>query len=136
MDIKQATQADCSLLAELNHQLIRDEEHRNSMTVAQLAERMRDWLAADYVAYLFQLDSKSVGYALYRSEPDFIYLRQFFVQHDFRRRGLGQAAFQWLTDNIWKKRLVRIDVLCTNSIGIAFWRSVGFDDYCITMERG
>jgi predicted acetyltransferase len=64
-----------------------------------------------------------------------MYLRQFFVVPEFRRRGLGRTAFQWLNDNIWQKVLVRIDVLCANDAGIAFWRALGFDDYCITMER-
>jgi hypothetical protein len=31
----------CALLAELNHQLIRDEGHRNRMTVPELKRRMR-----------------------------------------------------------------------------------------------
>jgi hypothetical protein len=38
-----ATIADIPLLAEWNHQLIRDEGHRNPMGVAKLAERMSSW---------------------------------------------------------------------------------------------
>ena len=30
---------------------------------------------------------------------------------------------------------IRLDVLIGNAGGIQFWRSVGFEDYCITMER-
>ena len=37
---RQATAADVSALAPLNAQLIREEGHRNSMSVAELAERM------------------------------------------------------------------------------------------------
>jgi GNAT superfamily N-acetyltransferase len=48
-----ATQADCPLLAELNHQLIRDEGHRNRMTVPELTERMRGWLAGEYRVVIF-----------------------------------------------------------------------------------
>ncbi len=136
MDMQKASQPDCSLLATLNHQLIRDEGHRNSMTVDQLTIRMESWLATDYAAYIVRLDAEPTGYALFRTETEFIYLRQFFVHPDFRRRGIGSSAFQWLNDNIWHNELVRIDVLCANNAGIAFWRSMGFDDYCITMERG
>ena len=53
-----AIQADCPLLAELNHQLIRDEVHRNRMTVPELAERIRGWLAGEYRAVIF-LDTGS-----------------------------------------------------------------------------
>jgi hypothetical protein len=45
---RQAAADDAPLLAELNHQLIRDEGHRNPMTVPQLEERMRQWLASEY----------------------------------------------------------------------------------------
>lgn len=41
MNSRRATLADCALLAELNHQLIRDERHRNKMTVPELELRMR-----------------------------------------------------------------------------------------------
>jgi hypothetical protein len=47
-----ATQADVPLLAELNHQLIRDEGHSNPMTVPQLAERMSNWIEGEYTAIL------------------------------------------------------------------------------------
>ncbi len=48
MTFRPATNDDCPLLAELNHQLIRDEGHRNRMTVAELEQRMRGWLAGEY----------------------------------------------------------------------------------------
>ncbi len=71
-----ATADDCPLLAELNHQLIQDEGHRNRMRVAELERRMRDWLAGDYRAVLFEERSEVVAYALFRELPDEIYLRQ------------------------------------------------------------
>jgi hypothetical protein len=47
MNFRSATLDDAPLLAEMNHQLIRDEGHRNPMTVFELAERMREWLSGD-----------------------------------------------------------------------------------------
>ena len=41
---REALASDLGLLADWNQQLIRDEGHRNRMTVAQLEERMRLWL--------------------------------------------------------------------------------------------
>jgi hypothetical protein len=29
---------------------------------------------------------------------------------------------------------VRVEVLVGNAVGVAFWRSVGFRDYCLTLE--
>ena len=42
MTFRFSTLEDCALLAELNHQFIRDEGHGNSMTVTELEQRMRD----------------------------------------------------------------------------------------------
>jgi GNAT superfamily N-acetyltransferase len=74
------------------------------------------------------------GYALYRREPEYFYLRQFFVAPEHRRRGIGRAAIYWLRDHVWGNDRVRVEVLVGNTTGIDFWRSVGFADYCLTLE--
>src|SRR6266581_8689945 len=131
-----ASIADASVMAPMNAQLIRDEGHRNSMTVPQLSERMALWLGGEYEAVLFESDSRAIGYALYRFEPEYVYLRQLFVLPELRRRGVARRALEWLRQNAWTVRpRVRIDVLVGNQPGIEFWRSVGFTDYCLTMER-
>ena len=40
MNLRFASQGDLDLLTEWNHVLIRDEDHRKTMTVPQLRERM------------------------------------------------------------------------------------------------
>jgi GNAT superfamily N-acetyltransferase len=120
----------------MNAQLIRDEGHRNAMTMPQLVERMTEWLKTGYQAFLFELEGKTVGYALYRLEPEYVYSRQLFVQPEMRRRGIARHALEWLCENAWGVRArVRIDVLVGNHSAIEFWRSVGFTDYCLTRER-
>jgi predicted acetyltransferase len=135
MTFRQATLDDCALLAELNHQLIRDEGHRNRMTVPELESRMRDWLASDYAAVLFEADGAVIAYALYREQPEEIYLRQLFVVRNRRRQGIGRQAFEILRSNLWpgNKRLT-VDVLVQNTAAVAFWRAVGYKDYCLTLE--
>ncbi len=130
-----AMEPDLDLLAEWNHQLIQDEGHRNRMTVSELRERMQGWLAADYTAVLFANEAEPVAYTLYRETSEEIYLRQFFVRRDSRRMGLGRQAMIILREEIWppKKRLT-VDVLSHNTSGIQFWRSVGYKDYCLTLE--
>jgi GNAT superfamily N-acetyltransferase len=136
MDYRFATFSDCSQLAAMNHQLIRDEGHRNPMTVAELEDRMRDWMAGEYRAVIFERNGRQVGYALYRDESEFVYLRQFFVCRDLRRQGIGRAAIDWLRANVWHGvARVRLEVLVGNASGIAFWRALGFRDYALTMER-
>jgi GNAT superfamily N-acetyltransferase len=131
-----ATAADAQLLAAMNHRLIQDEGHRNSMSVAELEMRMRGWLDGEYQAVLFEDEQGSAGYALFKREADWIYLRQFFVQPERRRRGIGTAAMTWLLENVWiDTPRIRLDVLVGNSEGIEFWRSLGFAEYCVTMEK-
>ena len=135
MTFRGATPGDCPVLAELNHQLIRDEGHRNAMTVPELEQRMRDWLTGKYRAVIFEDGDEVVAYALYREQLEEIYLRQLFVVRNRRRQGLGRRAVEILRSEIWpnNKRLT-VDVLVTNKTARAFWRAVGYADYSLTLE--
>lgn len=129
-----ASDADLGLLAEWNHQLIRDEGHRNPMMVPQLADRMKGWLAREYQAVVFS-EAEPVGYALFKKEDALVYLRQLFVRRDRRRIGIGRAAFAVLKQEIWPHSVrLTVDVLCQNHAAVAFWRSVGYRDYSLTLE--
>ncbi len=135
MTYRVATQADVPLLADLNHQLIRDEGHRNPMTVPELAERMSKWIDGEYTAILFEED-EIVAYALYRNSSDSIYLRQLFVSRAHRRKGVGRRVMNILFQEIWPKdRRITVDVLIHNSTAISFWRAVGFSDYSLALEK-
>ncbi|MBI5687876.1 MAG: GNAT family N-acetyltransferase [Verrucomicrobia bacterium] len=135
MKVRRATTADCPLLGELNHQLIRDEGHRNRMTVSELEQRMRGWLAGEYMAMIFESGGEVVAYALFREQPDEIYLRQLFVVRHHRRKGIGQRAVEILRSEIWpaNKRLT-VEVLVRNEAAVAFWRAMGYRDYALTLE--
>jgi len=135
MEYHIANEIDLDILAQWNHQLIRDEGHRNQMTISQLRDRMRQWLSGDYTAIIFEKDSKSVAYALFRESEDEIYLRQLFVKRENRNQGIGKEAVGILKEEIWTKpKRLTVDVLSGNKPGIAFWHSVGYKDYCLTLE--
>ena len=130
-----ATEDDAPLLAELNHQLIQDEGHRNPMDVPQLTERMAKWLKSGYNAIIFEKGSV-VAYALYRNVSDGIYLRQFFVPEPERRKGYGREAMRLLVEEIFPKGIrVTLDVLAHNEGAQEFWKSVCFSDYFMRMEK-
>jgi ribosomal protein S18 acetylase RimI-like enzyme len=135
MTFRRVNLDDCALLAELNHQLIRDEGHRNKMTVPELEQRMRGWLASEYAAVIFEKGGEVVAHALYREQPGEIYLRQLFVARNRRRKGIGREAVEILRMKISPadKRLT-VDVLVQNTAAIAFWRSVGYKDYYLALE--
>jgi GNAT superfamily N-acetyltransferase len=132
---RSATPLDCPLLAELNHQLIQDEGHRNPMTVPQLEARMRSWLAGEYRAVMFADQGELVAYALYREQAEEIYLRQLFVLRHRRRQGIGREAFEILRRKVWpKSKRLTVEVLVANIGAVAFWRSLGCADYSLTLE--
>ena len=136
MNFRRTTLNDCALLAELNHLLLQDENHRNKkMSIPELEQRMRGWLASEYAAVVFEEDGKVVAYALYREQLEEIYLRQLFVVRNRRRNGIGRKAVEILRTEIWpaSKRLT-VDVLVQNTAAIAFWRSVGYQDYYLALE--
>lgn len=135
MNFRRATVDDSALLAELNHQLIRDEGHRNKMTVAELEQRMRGWLHTEYSAVIFEEKGEAVAYALYREEPEELYLRQLFVVRNRRREGIGRKAMEMLRARIWPKdKRLTVSVLVRNAAAVAFWRAVGYRDYSLTLE--
>ncbi len=135
LTFRRATLDDCARLAELNHQLIQDEGHRNRMTIPQLEQRMRGWLSSEYAATIFEIGEEVVAYALYCEQPEEIYLRQLFVARNRRRQGIGRKAFEILRSQIWPRhKRVTVDVLVHNAPAVAFWHSVGCRDYCLTLE--
>jgi predicted metal-dependent HD superfamily phosphohydrolase/GNAT superfamily N-acetyltransferase len=135
LTFREARLEDCPLLAELNHQLIRDEGHRNPMTAPQLEERMRGFIQGEYRAVIFEQCGEVVAYALYRERPEEIYLRQLFVVRHRRRQGIGRQAVQILRSQVWPKaRRLTVEVLVKNQAAVVFWRAAGFVDYVLTLE--
>ncbi len=127
---------DVPKLARMNQQLIEDEGHRNPMDLTELEARMRSMLGGDYTATLFEQEKGVVAYALWTEQPDWVYLRQFFVARDCRRRGIGAQAIRLLTEEVWPgDKRIRVNVLIGNLPALEFWRAVGFVDYLITLEK-
>ncbi len=136
LEYRVATPDDCATLAQWNHQLIRDEGHRNPMTVADLERRMRDWLTSGaYTALVFEEAGEPVAYALYRDSGPEIYLRQFFVAQHRRRQGIGRRAMDILLASVWPRdRRLTVEVLADNESAVSFWRAIGYRDYALTLE--
>ena len=135
MHLREATAADLPLLAELNWQLIRDQQSSNPMSVAELEERMRGWLASEYRAVVFEVGDQPVAYALFRPAEGGLHLRQFFVARAFRRQGIGRRAIE-----AFRQRFVppgaalTLEVLAHNSPGLAFWRALGFQEHALSFR--
>ena len=136
VEYRTAGDGDLPLLAELNLQLIRDEGHSNPMSAADLEQRMRGWLVRTYSAVLFLNEGVVVGYALYRTDNAGIFLRQFFICRDERRKGHGRAAMEVMLGRVWPAgATLTLEALSTNRAAIDFWRALGFEDYALTLRR-
>ena len=105
------------------------------MTVPELEQRMQGWLASEYTAMLFEDGGEGVAYALYREQPEEIYLRQLFVARNQRRQGIGRQAVEILHSKIWpKNKRLTVEVLVQNEAAVAFWRAAGYKNYSLTLE--
>jgi hypothetical protein len=134
MDIRTVIESDLQELAEMNLQLIGDEGHRNSMSVEELRKRMGAWLQANYYAAIIENDSDIVGYTLWREENEYLYIRQFFIRKEKRRNKFGKKAIEFLKNNLWHGKTLRLEVLINNQVARLFWHDVGLNEYCLTME--
>ena len=122
-------------LAELNRQLIEDEQHPNPMTRAELAERMVRWMEEGYMGYVARAGGAIAGYCLFRDDGKEYYLRQLFVARGHRRRGIATELMDWMYANVWSGKPVRLDVFAQNEEAVAFYRSYGFRGAVLRMER-
>jgi GNAT superfamily N-acetyltransferase len=128
----------------MNRELIEDEGHRNPMTVAQLEERARRFLAQDgYRIDLFEENDRIVGFVTWRQEDDVteksgwcIHLRQFYVARDARGGGIGRRTVELLMSSRFPKGArVVLEVMQANPGGQAFWSRMGFAPYSMLVER-
>jgi ribosomal protein S18 acetylase RimI-like enzyme len=135
MIISQATLDDIDSLAILNKFLIEDEKHPNPMNIEQLAQRMSGWLQGEYQSYLVKVEGRIAAYCLYRDDGQYYYLRQLYVDRNFRRQGIATQLLDWMYANIWADKKVRLDVLIHNHNAILFYEKYGFKIEVLRMEK-
>jgi GNAT superfamily N-acetyltransferase len=127
--VREADRADLGQLAAWNAELINDERNDAPLPVEELALRMREWLAAEYRACIFDDDGVPCGYALFRDLAECTHLRHFFVDAAHRRQGIGARAFAQLRrDWFANDKRVLVEVLVWNAQATAFWKHVGFEE--------
>jgi len=131
--IKKATLEALDMLAEMNKQLIEDEQHDNTMSLDELKNRMKDLIRNDYEAYLFLSEEVIKGYALVNPIRNPVYLRQFFICRDSRGMGLGKTYFQLLLEEL-KITKLDVEVMYWNETGYQFWKAVGFKERSVYLR--
>ncbi|MFP4373700.1 MAG: GNAT family N-acetyltransferase [Spirochaetaceae bacterium] len=124
------------VLAEMNSSLIQAEGSDNPMTLEELRYRMNAFLVEDgYQAALFEYEEAVVGYVLYRVEPVYTYVRQFYVSEKMRGRGVGSTMFARLRETEWAQAAeIQLDVLEGNRGALEFWQRHGFEPRALRMR--
>jgi ribosomal protein S18 acetylase RimI-like enzyme len=135
MKITKSTPADIPALAWMNKRLIEDEGHSNPMNVDELSQRMRQWLRNQYTCYIMKIDGEAVAYCLFRDDGDFYYMRHLYVERQHRRKGLGTYLLNWMYQNVWIGKKVRLEVLVHNQGAIDFYKQYGFQVDCLWMSK-
>ena len=105
------------------------------MDIVQLTQRMREWLATDYICYIAKENGHIVAYCLYRDDGDYYYMRQLYVDRAHRRKGIATRLLDWLYENVWTDKKVRLDVLAHNEDAVAFYKRYGFRIGVFRMEK-
>ncbi|MHC4265549.1 MAG: GNAT family N-acetyltransferase [Planctomycetota bacterium] len=130
-----AASNDAAWLALMNQKLIRDEKHRNKMTLKELEQRMSGFLHGRYQAVIVSAGGEDAGYGLYIKEDNYFYIRQIYIKKEMRRQGIGRSIINWIRNNPARGfKIIRTSVLVWNMVGIEFWRALNFKDCVITME--
>jgi L-amino acid N-acyltransferase YncA len=134
VNIRECSITDIETLAQLNKMLIEDEKADNKMNTEELKERMGKFLKDGYKAYYFlEGDNRILGYALCDLKKTPMYLRQFYIKREERRKGKGKESFKKLIEYT-KREEIGIDVYAWNDVGIKFWVSLGFKNKYMHME--
>ena len=142
-NLRRATLDDVDTLAEMNLQLNIYEESNNNMGIPELKARMQRWLENDRHAIIVERNDDTVGYLLYYQHEeeyfpygDSVYVRQYFISPSYRRRGIGQVAFERIVETFFPRDTpIMLDVLESNPEAKAFWQKLGFDVYNTTLRR-
>jgi len=143
MDFKEFTDSDIPLVANWNRQLHED-EGSTQITFDAIENRFRRWLHGNqYKGLIILVEKAPVGYLLFEqrsSHPDSrdresVYIRQFFIAREVRRKGYGASAFRIFLKTIVPSEVgVRLNVKTSNPSGQRFWESLGFESENIEYE--
>ena len=135
MEIVRAKLTDVEILAELNKRLNEDQKHPPWMSVNQLAQRMKSWLENEYICYIVNQNESIIAYCLCRDAGKHYYMRQLYVERKHRRKGIATRLLNWLYENIWTGKSVRLDVLAHNKDAVEFYEKYGFRIGVFGMEK-
>lgn len=134
MSIRPAGIDDLDALARMNVDLRADERIDNVMTDAEVKNRMRGFLRGKtYRVHVFQENSGIVGYSVVDITKTPAYMRQFFIDRNSRRKGLGRKFFHMLMGALGVDT-IDVEVLAWNEAAVEFYKKIGFSPRYVGMR--
>ncbi len=99
----------------------------------------------DHTILVAEADGELVAFAMARpgedppvfDVPPHVFVTNFLVTTQWRRRGLGQRLFEAIAERARTQgfREVRLSVAAENPISNAFWRGLGFEPHAVHMRK-
>lgn len=131
--VQLCTAKDIPELARMNRQLDEAVEGACKRGTAELEATLRQAMEEyDHQAFFFKEEGRVAGYALCDRRRQPVYIRQFYIVGDDRRRGTGQRAFAALRAALGAGE-VSLDCHVGNTAALAFWRKLGFKEKHVHM---
>ena len=131
--IAKATNQDIDLLFSINQQLIIDEDYDRPLTDEKLNERWKQFFTEIYIDFFIKVENEIVGYSVIHNHQTPKYIRHFYVQKEYRRKGIGKKAFYLILNELDVKE-IDVDVMYWNQSGLSFWKSLGFHERYIGLD--
>ena len=97
ISLRRGSEEDLDVLVALSRQRS-VEQHNVEEDLAQLKGRLRDMIRAEFVAFLFEVRGKVIGYSLVSRRTDPLSIIEYFLVPEERGKGYGYEAVAKLLD--------------------------------------
>lgn len=93
----------------------------------QSSSAIEEFIAEGYEYYFIKLADKSVGYLAIQNRKDHLHLSKFYILEEFRGKGIGRQAFDFVTQRAKDMKLptIRLVVNKDNSNTITVYKKMG-----------
>ncbi|MEO0819241.1 MAG: GNAT family N-acetyltransferase [Pseudomonadota bacterium] len=111
------------VLVELYNQMLA--AHGDSMAADAICEKLGKGLDAGQRATLFRHARRTVGFVVWADLGDHVFIRNFLIDEDLRRQGLGRTLFErFRTECLAPGTPLRLEASADHAL--RFWEAMGF----------
>lgn len=142
IQLRIATSADSEYLLEMSYQLLEDEGLEEDISMIERQAVLQEWIEDGWSILLILKDHQIAGYMIYRkqreefpSHEQTVFVREFFVRREYRRRGVGRSAFELIVNEyIPRDVTITLNVPAANHTALRFWQEKGFEVFSTTLR--